>query len=482
MARLNEKRVKQLFTLMVVMLLLPILAHFALGLHNRALADDFCFTVNAQAKGLSGTLDWYYNNWQGTYSTTFFQSVIGLAQAWRYTPIILIGLFSLACLWVAYQVVRTFHLTYRWHTTGLLGLVLTFGVLSGTANVFQSFYWTSGGITYAAPLTIFLFYIGLLVIFFSQQTPFRWWQYLLAAGLPLLSGGFSPLYAVFQVAAYGLLFLLVLRFAPSERKRRYATLVIVSLAFAMIALLILLVAPGNATRQASFDKLLPLPQAIMQTLIITSSFIPVAVARLSLLAVLSSFFLAGFVAFYCHPLPVPQRDYVNHSSLKWLGLSGMVGYLLMAAAFFTSLYSIGQLPPARAYVIPQTVLVVLVMSWGYIMGLGLQKKYAPAQPSGELPSRVVIAAMTLTAIIVAGYLTKTFPLLPDFRVYAAEWDARDAYLKTVDANGAVLEIPAFTKDLADYVWLDDPYLSCIRDYYHQPTLVILEKADDTGAH
>lgn len=63
-------------------LLLPLLSHIYLGQYNRALADDFCFTEQAQNLGIIGTMDWWYNNWTGTYSSTFFQSITGLSGMW----------------------------------------------------------------------------------------------------------------------------------------------------------------------------------------------------------------------------------------------------------------------------------------------------------------------------------------------------------------------------------------------------------------
>jgi hypothetical protein len=460
-------------SIVIIVLLLPVLAHFVLGSYNRALADDFCFTADAWLRGLWGTLDWYYNNWTGTYSSTFFQSSIGVMQVWRYMPLILVGLFSAACWWAAWQFAVTFRLAYRRYTAAALGFLLAFGAISGTANVFQSFYWTSGGVTYTSPMIVLIFHAGLLLAFLRQDAPARWWQYVVMAVLPLFSGGFAPLYAVFQVAAFGVTLALAWRCAPQERRTRALRLLAVGWVFALIALLILLAAPGNVTRQAAFDDLLPLPQAILQTLTGTLSYIPTALVYLSPWSLIVPFFLAGLIAFSSHPLTASERYQANRRSLRWLGLAGLVGYILMAAAFFTALYSIGQLPPARAYIIPQAALVLLAMAWGYIMGLGLQKKYAPAQP-GSLSPLVLAAALALLMLGVLPYTAEVFSLVPDFQVYAAEWDARDTLLSTTDAQGAVITIQPFTVDLADYAWLPDQHESCIRDYYHQPTLVFPE--------
>lgn len=473
----HARSFKWFFGIVIVALLLPILAHLVLGSYNRALADDFCFTANAWSKGLWGTLDWHYNNWTGTYSSTFFQSVIGVSQSWRYTPIALIGLFSAACWWAAWQFTLTFRLAYRRYTGAALAFVLSFGVITGTANVFQSFYWTSGGITYAGPLIILVFYLGLLLAITRQEKPLRWWQFALAGGLPLLSGGFSPLYAVFQVTVFGLLILMTLRFASPEKKRRYLRLFGVSLLFALTALLILLIAPGNAIRQTAFEDLLPLSQVVVNTLVDTFVYIPFTSMFLSPMTMILPLVLAGVVAFTCHPLSASERVQANRGSLKWLGLTGLIGYILIASAFFTSLYSIGQLPPARAYVVPQIILVLMAMAWGYIMGLGLQKKHATTPR--RLSPLVMAAVLVLVVFSAAQPAQKTLALLPDFRVFASEWDARDAFLTTTDAQGAAIEIQAFTQDLATYAWLDNPYFSCIRDYYHQPTLVILDPPENT---
>lgn len=465
---------KRLLGLLAVLLILPLLGYLILGTHNRALADDFCFTVNARAKGIVESLNWYYNNWTGTYSSTFFQSLIGLSGSWRLTPLILLGFFALASVWTTRQVALTLKLIERRYVVAVLALLFSFGVITGTANVFQSFYWTSGGITYTAPLILLIFHVGILLAFIRQGAKPRLGRFILLAGLSLLAGGFSPLFAVFQVTTFGLAILFVLRYAAPDKRPYSLRLLSVSLVFALAALVILVAAPGNAIRQAAFEKTVSLPEAAVRSLIETIRFIPTAAAFLSPLAIILPLIISGLVAFYCHPLTPAERVRINRQSLKWLGLSALIGYLLMASAFFTVYYSIGQLPEPRGYVEPQSALVLLMMAWGYIMGLGLQKQHTNRQ-QGKVSPVMMVAVLGLTAFGALQATAKPVSLLPAFQTFAQEWDARDAYLTAYQPDGQTLQIEPFSKDLASYAWLNDQHLACIRDYYHQPDLVIPER-------
>src|SRR5258706_9198209 len=77
---------------------LPILMHIINGMNSRMLSDDYCFAAKVQGKGLTYTMNYYYYNWTGTFSSTAVQSVIaftgiGLVQ---WLPLILI-----ICWWLS---------------------------------------------------------------------------------------------------------------------------------------------------------------------------------------------------------------------------------------------------------------------------------------------------------------------------------------------------------------------------------------------
>src|SRR5690606_6625987 len=97
-----------------------------------------------------------------------------------------------------------FKLRYAGLCATALAVTVLYGVLIGTANVFQSFYWTSGAITYTLPLVILTFLLGVIVSALrSEMQPKQLIPYaLLCAGGVMLAGGFAPFYATFQVVFF----------------------------------------------------------------------------------------------------------------------------------------------------------------------------------------------------------------------------------------------------------------------------------------
>jgi|GEM_PF-4606238 len=453
----------------IILIALPLIAYTYLGIFNRPMADDFCFTHNVQSLGLLENVSWYYTEWTGTYSSTFFQSVIGLTNNWHLTPVILITLFSIVAIWVAYQWVRTFQLTPIWHTAGILGLLLAFAIITGTANTFQSFYWTSGGITYASPLILFLFHIGIL-LYLHRQPRFRMWHGLLIAVIMLVAGGFSPLVSIFQIAFFALMLILIWRFSSTEKKSHDLMLIGLSLTFIIIAFVLVFIAPGNLARQATFDNQYTLSEIATLTGIETIRFLATAVVVVSPVALLVPMIISGIIAFHYHPLTSKERFTFSKYTYHLLGVSTFIGLILIASSFFTTLYSIGELPPPRAYVTMQTILVVMSMCWGYLMGLGLRLKHQPTHLSLKTLLLMIIVVATGSLYTLA----KPVSLVPEFQSYAETWDEHDTLLKSLEPDQPPFELVDFTKGFTSYYWLRDPHLYCIRDYYQQPNLTFPE--------
>jgi hypothetical protein len=461
--------------IITAVLVLPLLSHIYLGQYNRAMADDFCFTARAQNLGIAGTLDWWYNNWTGTYSSTFFQSITGLSGLWQFVPSVLMTLWLLAAVWAAYQFAQLVNLKRKGINAVLLGALIVYGANDGTANVFQSLYWTSGAITYTAPLIVLTFNIGVFLLALRKQSTAL--PYLaLIGGLCMWAGGFSPLFAAFQASLFALALVVSFLFAPQHLRRTALILAGTGFAFAVTAFLILLIAPGNAIRRSRFDEPMSLTQVIGFTLYATVAFIPTSAGFLSPMALLTPLIIGGMLGLVEQPLELNGRSFIYRHRWKYIGLAALLGFILIGACFFAGIFAISTLPPARAYIVPQLALVVTVTAIGYIAGMTLQRDFG-SKPSDSLAlfgTAGVIVVLFLGPINVA---TQTLSLVPDFRTFASEWETRDDTLRSaVEQGTTTVEITPFTVDLADYADIlpveDDTHKACFTDYYNLQDLRI----------
>jgi hypothetical protein len=469
---------------MVVALVAPLLAHIYLGQYNRALADDYCFTNTARQYGLLGNVDHWYQTWTGTYSSTFFQSAVGLNQAWRFVPSVLMTLWIVAAVWAAYPFALLVRLQYPRLSALLLGTLIVYAANDGTANVFQSLYWTSGAITYTAPMIVLTFNLGVILraIRVQHDTPdaplSRLLPYLLlSAGLCMLAGGFSPLFGAFQASLFTLATLATvasLVIAPTLWKRRLLIIFGTALVFSLISFLILLIAPGNVIRRSRFEDPLPPLRLIWFTLFATLTFIPTSVGFLSPMAVVTPLLVGGTLGLNAQPLTAPQRSFVYRNRWRLILAVTFVGLILIAACFFAGIFAIATLPPARAYIVPQFALVITVTAIGYIAGMSLQRDFG-----GSGKPRPILAAigrgLILVILLVGPLLSarETLSLVPAFSTFAAEWDARDALLRSAAQQAITpVAITPLTVDLATYadVITDEESPECFKTYYQLPEL------------
>lgn len=469
--------------LIIIALALPLLAHVYLGQYNRAMADDFCFTERAQALGIAGTLDYWYNNWTGTYSSTFFQSLVGLARAWQWVPSVLIVLWFLAGVWAAYHFAVLVNLRQRGIVSLMLGMLIVYAANDGTANVFQSLYWTSGAITYTAAMIVFTFNLGVIfrTIHVGKRQSLSTGQLLpylaLIAGLCMFAGGFSPLFGAFQCSLFTLATLACLLFAPKDWKRTAVTVLGTALVFALISFLILLIAPGNVIRRAALDAPLSLFDLTWFTLYASVAFIATSAGFLSPMALITPLLVGGMIGLVYQPLQTAQRSAIYRRRWRLIGQTAGFGFVLITACFFAGVYAISDLPPARAYIVPQFVLVMTITAFGYIVGMALQRDYAGKRQ----PVLANFAYGLILLVLMLGPIRSalnTLSYAPAFRVYAAEWENRNTQLVSMVARGekrAVLT--PLTQDLAEYADLksnSDDHL-CIAQFYG---LELTEVAED----
>lgn len=454
---------KRLPYLIAAVLFLPLAAHSTLSLSTRMLADDFCFTYTFSANGVWGALDYYYRNWSAYYAAIIGQGVVGMTGFTRYLPTFTIFGLLLASWWTGYQLAAVIGIAQRRLAAFIAAIALVSAVLMGTPNVYQSIYWTSGNITYAVPMVILIFHLGALLFALRRSNQVSPAYLALFAGLAMLSGGFSPFYGVLQL----MVFLMSGTAAWRYRQKTARAYLAISFGFGLISLLILLAAPGNAIRTAVLfesNQPLSLLELVGQTLFASLTYFPLFFGIMSPFALMATLIVFVWIGNYFHP---KEQPILRYSSRHSAAIAFVVTWLLVAAGFFTGLYSAGALPPGRAYVILQMALSVMVAVWGYLMGVSLHTVRHPSRLWGRLAWTILAVGLCIGPVRAA---VETLSLMPDFQTFAAEWDARDAVLRSASQRGIVPgDLTPFTVDLADYMQVesmdDNPNNPCVRDYY-----------------
>jgi hypothetical protein len=469
-------------TALVAVFVAPLLAHTVAGHFTRMLADDYCFGAVVLAKGPWDTLVYWYNNWSGGYASVVTQSFVALLSpgAVALLPGLLVILWWLALIWTSHEMSLIARLKYPIFITFLLSSLALFATLDGSPNIYQSLYWTSASLTYVAPMTLLTFYAAFVLTTIRRNIPLQNTSILLLAisGLMTFSaGGHSETFIALQTTG---LFLAVgawAVFVSPSPKRLPMALLLIGLVASILALVIMLAAPGNSVRQSNFRPPTSLPTAIGLTLQNAAAFFAIQMSTFSTVHLLICVMVGGWIGFKLQPLE-PQYYPIFKRVGRLLLLSAAVGFVLVAATVAPAAYGIGRMIPARAFIVPQFVLILVALVWGYIMGVGLQRK----RPNQNRQT-AYLAAVLLALLLVLGPIRNTLQTLsvvPSLSTFAAEWDARDTQIRAATARGVtVMTLPSFSVDLADYVdvhkiddQLDTSFKACAESYYGLQSLTI----------
>jgi hypothetical protein len=466
------------------LLILAYAGHF-----SRYMADDYCSTDIALRYGVFGSVEYWYTTWAGHFTSftlkgivgTLGQGSVGFLPAW----IILVWLGATA--WTLNQISLLLRLRIPTLTVWVCAVMLLYAILGGTSNIIQSLYWLAANVPYTLPLVILTVFIGFFSYILRRypdgKIPAR--AFIITGFLMFTAGGTSEVYVIFQTAVLGLAFIGLLATGQRQIKRSSISIVVVGILCSALAFLIILSAPGNSARQASYGVPLFLPQLIIRTLIATTAFTASDVAIYSpipllVTLVLSMLFVQEFSSSEL------QNKLTRRKVRILLALSSGIALVLIFVCIGPPLYAYvhDAIPSDRVLFIPHVVLVCTVAFWGCVMGLGLRRGRSKAQSSLSSIALAVMAILVLIGPIAA--TLKTANRLPDYQVYANEYDQRDREIREAAAGGVQdVKVNTLSVDMAYLGGIDiigaDPrgwVNICAAGYYGVKSLVALERVNE----
>ena len=403
------------------------------GSFSRYMSDDYCDAVIFHSGDVFGALVRRYLTISDRFSNILF---VGLAEPFgpggvRFLPGLLMVLWVGGLVWLAGEVRRTWRLRCPFAIDLALGTLLAFVSILGAPNRFQIFYWRSSLSTHFAPIVFLPF---LLAFALAQARRAGTGKSAPWAGPAAMLGafvisGFSEPPALVLIAGAGLMLTSLWfwrRAATTER-----ALAGWILSGALLALLVMFLAPGNLIRLGAPPPSVPV--LLARTLLYAFQFMldTLKVVPLPCLFAL----LIPALLFHVHFGPgVEPAAPPSRRSWSLLLLVPVIVYLLIAASFAPSVY--GQsYPVARARFDGFFLQMAGLMVEGALLGsLGFRWMRGLAWEQAA-------AALALICIAVAAFYPLraarlTYEESAEYRTWAAAWDARDAMIRTQAAEGS----------------------------------------------
>ncbi len=325
-----------------------------IAFHNVPQADDYCFMVTLDYHGFFGSMMWWYQNWQGRFmpyiiinAFLFIYERFGTLLPYALF-LIFIYLFSIYSLLI--KIISPPRST--WNRLFILGLSIT---VFNTLLLFHldtaTFFWINVSAMYFGGVAFFL--LGTNYVFTENESIFSYSVLI-----------FSFLYAGASSELFGLMVLILLavmlwivfynkgKLIEENRRKMILKKIGISLSAALVAFIIMYLAPGNKIRTSNFP-----PSSILNAIKLTPSalnyFIFLLIpSRLGyLFIVLFAFIFAG--AYF------GKKQYKEYISFR----IALLCFIILAGAIlftqFIFMYALSYSGPSRAYVHLSMLFVVV---------------------------------------------------------------------------------------------------------------------------
>lgn len=433
----------KLFWISALALSLAVAGILAPGWYVRFLADDFCMAADARQMGLLEMLSKWYNGWTGRFAFILGTGLLGqFGPEFARIGLWLTGIvWLLAFWWAILPLFQRAHLPHppllAWLAASLFLVVL----LASIPNVFQSFYWQDGMVNYTWPLIGLTLSLGLLARVGWAGMP------ILPAGaalflLAFLGGGFTEAFSAMQIVFFGMALLTAFLATKGERRAQLLMVLTAALLGSLLALVIVVAAPGNAVRMQAvgLEERPGLFRIVTFSLrnmahIFGKYFLHTPVWAL---ASIHLPFSAGwlFAKGNRHPTPKRLTALLKQDWARWAALVTGTALILVTAACAPVVYAMNAYPDDRTIIVPQFVVVAAVMVVSALLGTGLRQTGWLASRGSAVLSRWLPTAMLLITLAISGLsLWRSAMHLSEFRLFAQHWDQQAALIQQAIQEG-----------------------------------------------
>jgi len=445
------KKLGKILPYLVLMLSsgVPLFFYGYLGSFTRFIADDYCSATYAQERGLLRSIWYWYHTWSGRYSAFGMDWLVLTKMLDRYS-IQIVPPLTLA-IWLVFAAATIFLYlnsidSRRSNLIPAIALAANsmYVILFLSPNIPQSLYWWNGMRSYTLPLVVLTGYTFLFQLISKRiQSTKKWILWGIVSFLLLFTNaGFSETFAVLQFVF--LVFLFVLKITTRFRKKldTDTTLLLAGLLGTILALIVIISAPGNAIRQSRLNTSFNL-----------ANFLSVS--------------LSGYAEFFINLFNQTNKftallgivlvviwmgwQYKNLKIGTWKFFAYFIGGLAISyACILPGVYGYSQLPPPRTLILPTFILIIFLLQTGFIAGSWLFNKIKVSTWSMNV---LITLACTLMIFSAASTSQSLYESRDVYIAFAKKWDEVDTQIIQAKAEGKEsVDIPS----MSNWSGLDRP--------------------------
>jgi len=247
-----------IFLTVHILLMLPL---YTIGLYAVPSADDYAAAsvLRNAMHASSNPLEWikalwsnmvyFYNTWQGTFSSNFLSNIFPLATSdtnYYLCSFFLLTIFQVSLFALMYQILHK-SLNISIHHTTILYVIFCTLFMQLIPSAVEGFYWWIGGALYIGFLSVAMLTVALYLFMESKGFSAKRFPCYMSLGLLLfVIGGSNYPTAIAIFILFGYIFLYSLLY-----KRKSLWFAGMALLFSALGILISVIAPGNSLRMTA---------------------------------------------------------------------------------------------------------------------------------------------------------------------------------------------------------------------------------------
>lgn len=452
---------------------LPLAAHGYIGWFSRFVADDFSSATLAVNKGLLGaTWDWYIN-WSGRFSASFFDSLLGYlgpsSLRWETGGTLLLLLIGLSIL--IWQFLHVRPVLFRLGAAVFLSASVLSTAFQITPDLPQSLYWGQGMRSLIFPLVPAAFQAAILVHFNHLPSGHSHIFWLAAIGLlSFVAGGFGETYVALQTTIYIIFMFITLLKEPSFVQKKNILSLSIGLFFSLVAMAVIVAAPGNSVRQTFFA---PTPGLFTMLEIAANStltFFQRIFGSFSLVLPLLVLFISSLsISWLCashQKLDETSISISSHPLFKDFPRSfctlTVLSAIVLYASYVPAAYGMSSAPPDRTIILSTVIFCAYMTASGFLIGKHLASLYKSRFLPAPYLKMSIWILLFLYSIYTLQVTSGVLSVQNDYQRFASVFDRADRMIREAKAAGlSTVEVPEVHNHfgLSDYgagttYWLD----------------------------
>lgn len=418
--------------------LLPISALVLIGYigsFTRYMADDYCSVYWAQRFGLFRSVWYWYISWSGrfsAYASDWFIMLIGSRNVRLVPPIALAIWLGVTVLAIYLFLRRLGTNTFLFGAALLSAVIFLFVVFLLMPDIQQSFLWWNGMRSYTLPLILLTLFAVLFQLSIDRLKTRR--MILLACLFSFLylfaNAGLSDTFAVTQFALLAILAAWRI-FLARKRDERDASLAILiaGIVGTMLALVVIIVAPGNAVREAALQPHLNLLDVFMVAFQGTQGH---GMSWLSLLQNMVNtperwLALIGIIFVVAWAGSIQRRLALD---LYLVPAFAALGVILSYVSFLPASWGTSEPPPTRTLSVAEFALIACLFPMAFIAGNWFSAKINPRTVMGVLLVPAIFA-ITISAVM---NIQELYQSRETYITFAERWDVAENQILEAKAS------------------------------------------------